>query len=84
MIKTPWTRILDLTCGWYEFVEAEESRDEEPLVDDRLRAEELFGLYQSAGAIACEESEDGSLTDEAREEIRAFVNDKILPLLLRR
>lgn len=84
LVKTPWTRVLDLTCGWYDFVEDSESREEEPLTDDRLLAQELFDLYQSAGAEAFEEPEDGKYSPEAEVRIRAFVNDRILPLLLRR
>ena len=84
MIKTPWTRVLDLTCGWYEFVERGESREEEPLTDDRLLAQELFVLYQTAGAEALEEPEDREPSPETEAKVRAFVNDKILPLLLRR
>ncbi len=84
MVKTPWNRLLDLTYGWYEFVEAEESREEEPLTDDRLPAQELFDLYQSLGARAFEENEDGNSSAGTDDEIRMFVNEKILPLLLRR
>ncbi len=84
MAKTPWTRVLDLTFGWYGFVEAEESRKEEPLTDDRLLAQELFDLYQSAGVRAFEDPEGEDISPHAEAEIRAFVNEKILPLLLRR
>lgn len=84
MVKTPWTRVLDLTFGWYGFVEAEESREEEPLTDDRLLAQELFDLYQATGLKAFEETEDGSLSPGTDAEIKAFVNERILPLLLRR
>lgn len=84
LIKTPWTRMLDLTYGWYQFVEAEESREEEPLADERLPAQELFDLYQTTGGLAFEEPEDSSRPEHVDEEIRAFVNEQILPLLLRR
>ncbi len=84
MVKTPWNRVLDLTRGWYQFVENEESREEEPLSDDRLPSEELFDLYQTAGAQAFEEPEGADVSEATEEEIRAFLNDKILPLLLRR
>lgn len=84
MVKTPWNRLLDLTCGWYQFVEAEETREEEPLSDDRLPSPELFDLYQLAGELAFQESEDGTPLPGADEKIRAFLNEKILPLLLRR
>ena len=83
MVKTPWTRVLDLTYGWYAFVESEESREEEPLTDDRLLAQELFDLYQAAGVQAFEEPEAEDLSPRLDAEIRAFVNEKILPLLLR-
>lgn len=83
MVKTPWTRVLDLTCGWYEFVESGESREEDPLADDRLPAQELFDLYQAAGVQALEEPEEGDFSPSGEAAIRAFVNEKILPLLLR-
>ena len=41
-MKTPWNRILDLTWGQYQFVEAEESQKEEPLTDERLSSQALF------------------------------------------
>lgn len=84
MVKTPWNRVLDLTWGWYQFVENEESREEEPLSDDRLPSEELFDLYQTAGGQAFEEPEGVGVSEATEAEIRAFLNDKILPLLLRR
>ena len=84
MVKTPWNRLLDLTYGWYQFVEAEESREEEPLSDERLPAQELFDLYQTTGGLAFEEPDDGSQPERTDEDVRAFVNEKILPLLLRR
>lgn len=84
MVKTPWNRLLDLTYGWYQFVEAEESREEEPLTDDKLPAQELFDLYQLLGELAFQEAEDGTLLPDTDEEIRVFLNEKILPLLLRR
>ncbi len=83
MVKTPWNRLLDLTWGWYQFVEAEESREEEPLTDDRLPSQELFDLYQATGVLAFEETEEGTLPPSTEAEIRAFLNEKILPLLLR-
>ena len=83
MVKTPWNRLLDLTCGWYQFVEKEESREEEPLADERLPAQELFDLYQTAGGLSCDAGDDVP-PERTDEEIRAFVSEKILPLLLRR
>ncbi len=82
MVKTPWNRLLDLTYGWYQFVEAEESREEEPLTDDRLPSEELFDLYQASGVLAFQDPENGSLPPGTEAEVRAFLNEKILPLLL--
>ena len=84
MIKTPWNRVLDLTWGWYQFVEDEESREEEPLTDERLPSQALFDLYQSLGAQTFEEINDGTLSPGGEAEIRAFLTERILPLLLGR
>lgn len=82
MVKTSWNRLLDLTYGWYQFVEADESREEEPLTDDRLPSQELFDLYQPRErGILKKPKKELSLGTEA--ETRAFLNEKILPLLPR-
>jgi hypothetical protein len=76
--KITSTRLLDLLAGWSAYVSTDEDNG---LLDPALSAEELGELYQLAG----QESETWLEMSEASQEeaIRAFVAERILPLLLR-
>jgi hypothetical protein len=74
-LTTPLTRLLDLTAGWAQFVQ----ENEEDAVDAAVSADELCELYQEAGRLM---AEDLSPREEARR-VRRFVEERILPLLLR-
>lgn len=74
-IKTPLTRLLDMTAGWADFVQ----KDDAGVVDPAVSADELCELYQGAGQIMAEEM---SPAEESRQ-VRRFVEDRVLPLLMR-
>lgn len=77
--KTPSTRLLDLLAGWSAYVLLDE---EHQVRDSTLSGEEISDLYQLAGELSEEWDE---LSPEAQEPfIRAFVEERILPLLLRK
>ena len=73
--KTPLTRLMDLTAGWAEFVQEGDG----DVVDPAVSTDELCDLYQEAGLLMVEEL---SPREEVRQ-VRRFVEDRILPLLLR-
>lgn len=76
MNKAPTTRLLDLTCGWCAFVDQEDH-----VPDDLLPSDEIGALYQAAGNLPDEEEVGAEASDAA---VRAFVAEKVLPILLRR
>jgi hypothetical protein len=76
--KTALTRLLDLLAGWSAYVSADE---ENQVHDPDLAADEIGALYQLAGELS-EEWE--KLSIEGRDEaVSAFVEERIVPLLLR-
>jgi len=77
--KTPSVRLLDLLAGWSAFVSDEE---ENGAVDPALSAEEIGALYQSAGELG--ETGRGISRNEEEEAVRTFVEQRLLPLLLRK
>lgn len=76
MNKEPITRLLDLTYGWCAFVDQEEH-----VKDDLLSSDEIGALYQAAGNLPDEDEVGVEASDAA---VRAFVEEKVLPLLLSR
>ena len=76
--KTPTTRLLDLLAGWCDFVSADEENN---VPDSGLSAEEIGDLYQLAGGFI--EEWEGLSPDGQEKAVRAFVEERILPLLLR-
>ena len=76
--KTASTRLLDLLAGWSAFVSADEEAEER---DPVVSAELIGALYQLAGELS-EGWEPLSLDGQERA-IRAFLEEQILPLLLR-
>lgn len=77
--KTASTRLLDLLAGWSAYVSADEENN---VQDPALSAEEIGALYQLAGELS-EEWEELGVEDQQRA-VSAFVEERILPLLLRR
>jgi hypothetical protein len=77
IIKTPAARLLDLTCGWSEFVQGEDGR----VVDPSVTVDELCDLYQEAGRAVSDVPEGD--TEHEKVVVRRFVEERIVPLLLR-
>lgn len=88
MDKTPFTRLLDLTAGWSQFVDREqegfafeEVAEEEGWTDPSVSVDDLCDLYQQAGNLI---GIDETLApEEEARRVRAFVEHRVLPLLLR-
>jgi len=75
---SPLTRLLDLLAGWSAYVSEDEESD---LPDPALSAGDIGALYQVAGAGSEIWQE---LSDEDQEKaVKAFVNERIVPLLIR-
>ena len=72
-VKTPHARLLDMLAGWSEYVEADVYRDAEG-VNDRIA-----DLYQEAGALGLEPLNPVDANSD--EVIRAFIIDRVLPVL---
>jgi hypothetical protein len=77
--KTALTRLLDLLAGWSTYVSADEENN---VLDPALAAEEIGALYQLAGELT--EKWDQLSAEGQGKAIRAFVEERILPLLLRK
>jgi hypothetical protein len=78
-IKTASIRLLDLLAGWSAYLSADE---ENGLRDPALGAEEVGTLYQLAGDLS--ESWESLSGEEQHEAVSAFVEERILPLLVGR
>ena len=72
--KDPFTRVLDLTLGWGEYVEKDEAEHR-----DSVTAADIYAAYQSVAAFA------DPFWDAAPEfqemAVRHFVDTRLLPLL---
>ncbi len=77
--KTPATRLLDLLAGWSAYVSQDEDNG---TADAVLSAEQVGDLYQAAGQLS--ETWDGLSGDDQDRAVHAFVEQHVLPLLLRR
>ncbi|MBV9851623.1 MAG: hypothetical protein JO250_18290, partial [Armatimonadetes bacterium] len=74
-VKDPFTRLLDLTLGWGEYVEGDEAEH-----GDGVKAADIYAAYQSVAEFA-EPFWDAS--PEVQEmAVRHFVDTRLLPLLL--
>lgn len=71
--KTPVTRLLDLTCGWSNFVSEEHNK-----YPDTVRGDAIADLYQAAGALA----EDYPDLESEQNAVRAFMTERVFPVLL--
>lgn len=71
--------MLDLLAGWASFVDNDEQNQ---ILDAVVSAEEIGALYQSAGREC--EAWEGMSAEEQESAVRAFVEERIMPLLLRR
>lgn len=73
--KDPFTRLLDLTLGWAQYVEGDEADH-----SDMVKAADVYESYQSIAEFA------GPYWDAAPEvqemAVRHFVDTRLLPLLL--
>lgn len=78
--KTPSTRLLDLVAGWGRYVSTDEDNG---LCDPALSGEELAALYQEVGGVTADWDDAGLSIEAERERVRAFVEERLLPLLLR-
>ena len=75
--KSPITRLLDLTVGWAEYVEATEKE-----YPDIVSSEEILGLYQAVSGYAWAEWEGTG--EEQADVVRRFVEELLMPVLLRK
>ena len=75
MVKDPFTRLLDLTLGWAEYVANDEV--EHP---DSVKSDALHSLYQSVVGFA--EPVWDAAPDAQKLVVRQFVETQLLPLLL--
>ena len=76
--KRPSTRLLDLLAGWSNYVSIDEENN---MPDATLRADDIAGLYQFAGNLI--ESWDELQPDDEDSMVTSFVEERVLPLLLR-
>jgi hypothetical protein len=77
--QTPGARLLDMLIGWAEWTDAHAGREDAG--DSVVAPEELFDLYQEAGALL-----DGlpEADDEAeRRAVIAFLVDRVIPVVAR-
>ena len=77
--KTSHNRLLDMIAGWASFAERDEERGypDAPGVNDSIHE-----LYQEAGALGLDKN--NPVDEETEESIRAFVVERVLPVLMRR
>ena len=74
MDKSPFTRLLDLTLGWGEYVENDEA--EHP---DGVQSSDIYDAYQSIATFAEPYWDADPRTQEMA--VRRFVDTRLLPLL---
>ena len=74
-VRDPFTRLLDITLGWGEYVEKDETEH-----GDSVKASDIYAAYQSVAGFAEPFWES---TPEVQEmAVRHFVDTRLLPLLL--
>ncbi len=73
--KDPFTRLLDLTLGWGEYVERDEAEH-----GDGVKSAEIYSLYQSVAKFADPYWDAAPEVQETA--ARQFVESRLLPLLM--
>lgn len=73
--KDPFTRLLDLTLGWGEYVENDETGH-----PDGVQSADIYDAYQSVATFA--ESYWDAAPEAQEMAVRHFVDTRLLPLLL--
>ena len=73
--KDPFTRLLDLTLGWGEYVEKDEA--EHP---DGIKSADIYDAYQSIATFAEPYWDAAPAAQEMA--VRHFLDTHLLPLLL--
>ena len=74
-VKDPFTRLLDLTLGWGEYVEKDEAEHR-----DGVSSADIYHAYQSIAEFAEPYWEAAPEVQEMA--VRHFVDTRLLPLLL--
>ena len=74
-IKDPFTRLLDLTLGWGEYVEKDEAQHR-----DSVSSADIYRAYQSIAEFA--EPHWDAAPEVQEMAARHFVDTRLLPLLL--
>lgn len=73
--KDPFTRLLDLTLAWGEYVEKDETQH-----PDGVKSDDIYAAYQAVAQFAEPYWDAGPEVQEMA--ARHFVDTRILPLLL--
>ena len=73
--KDPFTRLLDLTLGWGEYVEKDETAH-----PDDVSSADIYDTYQSVAGFSEPYWEASPEVQEMA--VRHFVDTRLLPLLL--
>lgn len=73
--KDPFTRLLDLTLGWAEYIEGDEAD-----TADTVKAAEVYAAHQSIAEFA--EPYWDAAPEVQEMAVRHFVDTRLLPLLL--
>ena len=73
-VKYPRTRLLDLLAGWERFVDTDEIPDAPSVIYN------IADLYQEAGNLNVSRQNDA----QTEEILRAFLTERILPLLMQK
>jgi hypothetical protein len=81
---SPMTRLLDMLAGWSAYVDDSEKAAEsaESRILRTVTSDEISALYQEAGGEWLKFDESDSAAEDAT--VRQFIEERILPLLLRR
>jgi len=74
-LKDPFTRLLDLTLGWGEYVEKDEAEHR-----DSVSSADIYHVYQSIAEFA--EPYWDAAPEVQEMAARHFVDTRLLPLLL--
>ena len=73
-VKYPFTRLLDLLAGWERYADQDDMPDTPSIVEN------IADLYQEAGNLEVRRQNDAQV--EAT--LRAFLKDRVLPVLMQK